>query len=531
MIQRVRENKERIWYSFCFLLLGIIDQRRGSAVGEIQMIFANLTGIVLAMMLVPSLKLTNFNKKIYYIWTPICSLMVLFLCISWKRFWTYQGQWNTAVLGVAIWSYLIIYIVIERKFLFQKIYSKASILVLLLCMVFSMNEKGSTLWCLLIFGGFFLIGISEPKIKTFYLGMMDGIIVWFILQQTLAFAFRPYDYVRYRGLYAGETQNGIFYVMVFCAFVAKWIWTKYESHQRKSWLYFFLIAISVDFVFLTGSRTGLLTVLVVGLIVITKYDIIENKMFYKWILHGGTMIICIIAMLPVIYGCVRYFPTILHHPIWFVGEYEEGKSVCSFDPWDSEKYISFDEALNETCGRIGNVLKESKKFISRNSDKIFGRITVYAKELTGEKGDTEENYYLPDDISPDEDPLWSRKVIYKYYFEHLNLQGHKTSGQGFYTIWRIYYGHAHDMFLQVAYDYGILCGILFLIIYLNNLIKALVSHYLKSVINGIFLLGIMGFGLWEMVLTPGQITVPLMWINLYLICTDNKNSYKMNKTI
>ena len=44
----------RIWYMVCFLALGIIDQRRGSAAGAVQMTAANMVGIVLAAMLVPS---------------------------------------------------------------------------------------------------------------------------------------------------------------------------------------------------------------------------------------------------------------------------------------------------------------------------------------------------------------------------------------------------------------------------------------------------------------------------------------------
>ena len=49
-------NYKRIWYMLCFLALGFIDQRRGSAVGTVQMAAANCVGIVLAAMLLPCLK-------------------------------------------------------------------------------------------------------------------------------------------------------------------------------------------------------------------------------------------------------------------------------------------------------------------------------------------------------------------------------------------------------------------------------------------------------------------------------------------
>ena len=55
MKKRVLNARLKLWYMICFMFFGLIDQRRGSAVGEIQMIFSNLTGIVVALLLLPSL--------------------------------------------------------------------------------------------------------------------------------------------------------------------------------------------------------------------------------------------------------------------------------------------------------------------------------------------------------------------------------------------------------------------------------------------------------------------------------------------
>ena len=66
MKKHILEQKQKLWYMICFMFLGLIDQRRGSAVGEIQMIFSNLTGIVVALLLLPSLELTKFREKIIH---------------------------------------------------------------------------------------------------------------------------------------------------------------------------------------------------------------------------------------------------------------------------------------------------------------------------------------------------------------------------------------------------------------------------------------------------------------------------------
>ena len=115
MKKRVLKARLKLWYMICFMFFGLIDQRRGSAVGEIQMIFSNLTGIVVALLLLPSLELTKFREKIYIIWLPICIMLTTIACLLQPYFWEYKGQWNTAVFNIAVWSFLIIYMVKERK--------------------------------------------------------------------------------------------------------------------------------------------------------------------------------------------------------------------------------------------------------------------------------------------------------------------------------------------------------------------------------------------------------------------------------
>ena len=527
MIKRIINDKYKLWYMVCFLFLGLIDQRRGSAVGETQMIFANLTGIVMALLLLPSLNRNEFKNKIFIIWTPICILFTIIACLLGTNIWRYQGQWNTAVFNVSVWSYFVIYMIKEKKkqefiIKFQRPFF-ASLFILLFLMVLSVNEKQHTLTYLLIFGSFYLIGIPEDKRDDFRNGLLDGIISWFFIQQIVAFGFRPYDYIRYRGLYSGETQNGIFYTIVFCAFIVKWLYAVEE--QKKWWIrlfYFFMAAGSVSFLFYTGSRSGLLGVLTVAIVLITKYDIVLKKTFYKWIMHGITLALCVCITLPIVYGCIRYFPVLLHHPIWFEGEYIEGKSVCSFDPWNSPKYISFEEALDDSVGRIVRAFGISYTSFTQTSAPNRFVMKAYAKEIE-EPGSSPDNIFMLDNVDPRSgDQMWARKVIYTYYWNHLNLKGHTTRGQGFYTIYNRHYEHAHNIFLQMAYDYGIPAGILFIVIYLYSIIHSLRMKEVEGWMCAAFLIAILCFGLLEMVLTSGQITVALIWIMFYFVGDERR---------
>lgn len=501
-------------YTLLFSLLGLIDQRRGSAIGEIQMIFSNCTGLVVACMLLPSLQLDKFKKRIYKIWTPICMILTAAACVYTWAAVEYPGQRIVTVLTIAVWSYYIVYIIQEWKEIEKAGRLKRPFfwcfVILMLLIQFSKYESTTALWYLLIFGGMYLIGIPERNREKFFQGMLNGMILWFFVQQIIAFGFRPYDYVRYKGLYSGETQNGLFYMFAYCAFLLKWIWLK--KRGAKLWwqaICFFLAAGCVSFMLFTGGRAPLVASAVVTLMIYVWYDICCQKSIYRWLKHCLLFGVCLVVTFPLVYGCIRYLPTILHHPVWFEGEYVESTSVRSFDPWDSDRYISFEAALETNIGRILQILGVD-----------MGAAKVQAAEL-GQPGSSRENpYALPG--TDFENSVSIRKSIYAYYIQHLNLMGHEKSQSGFYIDHVTFIDHTHNMFLQTAYDNGILAGVLFLGMYLFGIFDTFRKHWEEKMICLTFLVAILGFGMFEMALIPGQITMNFIWI-LFCFVGDEKN--------
>lgn len=225
-----------IWYAVGFMLLGLIDQRRGSADGTVQMMFANLTGVAIAMLLLPSIKREFWKTKFAGIWSIVCIPLLIGGCIFGKKLWNYPGQWNTAVLNVALLGYEILYVIWNREEIKKenRLHKGCFILVMgmLLLMWLSLHADLWPVWFLGMFGCFYLIGVPKEKEESFIWGMLTGFIAWFFIQQTIAFGFRPYDYVRYRGLYSGETQSGLFYMIIFCAFTGGV--SPAEKEERKA---------------------------------------------------------------------------------------------------------------------------------------------------------------------------------------------------------------------------------------------------------------------------------------------------------
>lgn len=527
-------NKEKLykwWYALCFVFLGIIDQRRGSALGTIQMTFTNLTGVVIALLLLPSIKFEKAKAKPYLLWTPVCAILAIISCIIGNNCWQYKGQWITAVLNIAVWSYLIIYVYQEKSYteLFTRI-KQPVFWCMCLCLVImqlSVHEGIVPLWYLLIYGGFAVIGIPKERTEDFFDGMLTGIILWFFGQQIIAFGFRPYDYVRYRGLYSGETQNGMHYMIAFCAFLVKWIYSREKNKKCFfRFFYFLMSAAMISFTVFTGGKTPILGIAAVTAFVILGYNIFKRKTFYGVLLHAVTLVVCVVLTFPVCYLSIRYLPTILHHPVWFEGEYVEGVSVCSFDPWNSTKYISFEDVAYGNVNRILETLGIPLESWSMRFQQFMQALPVHAEELNrqeiveNEAGSSPDNPFNIEELHGLTSSTDARKVIYTYYWNHLNFRGHDKEHSGFWISNYTYYGHAHNMFLQVAYDYGIIPGILFLLIYLYSLYRAFRLCLKGNWTCIVFLLAILCFGMAEMVLVSGQITVTLMAIMFYFTGRD-----------
>lgn len=535
MHSMTKEKLYKWWYALCFVFLGIIDQRRGSALGATQMIFANLTGVVMTLLLLPSIKFEKEKAKPYLLWTPVCIILGIIASAIGVHYWQYKGEWITAVLNIIVWSYLLIYVYREKSYTELSDRVKQPffwvICLCLLLMQLSVHEGIVSLWYLLIYGGFAVIGISKERTEDFFDGMLTGIILWFFGQQIIAFGFRPYDYVRYRGLYSGETQNGMHYMIVFCAFLLKWI----DSREKnKKWFvrfsYFLMSAAMISFTVFTGGKAPILGIVAVTAFVILSYNIFKRKTFYGVLLHTVTLVVCVVLTFPVCYLSIRYLPTILHHPVWFEGEYVEGESVCSFDPWNSTKYISFEDVVYNDVNRLLQSIGIGPDKWIVQFQQLMQALPVHAEELDAQEIEVEAGSNPDNPFNPSgELAYWSsteaRKTIYTYYWNHLNLVGHDKQHSGFWISGDTYYGHAHNMFLQVAYDYGIIPGILFLLIYLYSLYRAFRLCLKGNWTCIVFLLAILCFGMAEMVLVSGQITVTLMAIIFYF---TGRDGYTLN---
>lgn len=519
-------NKQFI-YMICFIALMLIDWTRGSQVGSTWAWTVNMTGVVMAVILFSAYHPKDFGKPVYIIYSAVCAAALVLSYYWWNLHQAaiYRDKLLTAVLNIWLLGIFVIKMFMDvaiyktRKLYFAKTEILAA--VMLLWMLFSKNEDIWPIWYLVMFGLFYHTEYSEEDLSALKTGMLNGIIAAFFLLQGAAFVFRPFDdpHYRYCGIYANCNINAMFYGIVWIAFLIKLYDIRKDRDKKwKEVLCFICVGAVTAFSFLTVSKTAWISMLTAGFfyVIFADFNHLEykaGKMIEKLVLYVAVVLICI----PATYGAVRYLPPVFHHPVWYEGEYSENR-VHSWDPWDSEKYVSWEEFSEGFTERIVPYIKV-----------IFGKYQPEAMIVKASDGITigDKTYKWTEKSTEDFSSALGRISYWEYYLKNGNLMGHLSSeghnmGSGFY-VW-----HAQNMFVQFWYYYGIPSAILFLIVLcaliLGCLKKVIKEKENSSVLCCLLYITFFGvFGLFEATWYPGQMILLLaFFVPKYLMATDSK---------
>ena len=527
---------KRILWTACVLFLCVTDQRIGSSTGEPQLIFSSCVVLITGIFILTHYSLRDYLKPPYAVWAAFCAVAAPAAMIWGRGRSLYPGRFNIVVCILVLYGFILIrtliaFIVEKRKPGINPWFLGMFGIMILLMAFSRYNDR----WPLMYLAGFFLFyltGQTKEEKNLFLCALQDGIIAGFFLIQGLAFIFRPYDTLRYMGMYANTNMNALFYQAAYCAFLSKFCVLEVRRKENGAavsaaetiwkWACFALAAAMWSFVFLTMCRSAFLgmgTATVLAGIYCLKHC--GQKHLLQGIRYAILLLAVTIAGFPVVYSAVRYLPPVFHHPVWFYNDYSEER-VHSSDPWNSPKYTDWRDVLQENLGRFSDLLPAS--FVngaSRPQD--TGEDAPASDTLTaGENHSAEENSSLADSLSPavtadsspdftgassdgredtdmpeqpddssapadpgssptgeslsgQEDPQASqeapspeelkstsaRLAIYSHYLTSLNLTGHLEQENGLQVSEDYYAPHAHNLFLQYAFNYGLPVGILF----------------------------------------------------------------------
>lgn len=526
MWKSLYKGRKKILYTACFLVFCLIDQRIKTTSGlqGWNESFRDLTGVTMAILILSHYRLSDYTKHRlpYLAWSLICVAGGAFFLVKGQPFVWFLNDRIVLTLGIFLFG-----IVILRTF--WAVFSEGKkpklnrgfAAVWLLMMVFMTVSRSGRLWpfaYLIIFSCFYLTDYTEAEREDLFQGMLNGIILGFFLMQGWCFVFRPYDRVRYVGVYNNSNLNALFYLVVLAAVLAKLLYVYRVECSRWIKIYYWLGTGTVlSFLFLTISRTGWVTAVVLvftallALGAMNKY----NRYLIVLIKNGLTVMLCFCITFPLVFGAVRLLPPAFHHPVWFYGEWNE-KKVHSWDKWDSEKFVNPDRFFR----LVG------KRFVPI-AEALFGRTDSEAGDVQiaeqSEVSPLQQQLYdealaagFAIDPALRNDALIFRGAIYRYYASLLNFRGHPESEQGFQILPDHRIGHAHNIYLQWGVDFGIPAMLLFIGLSLWSAAGYVKDFHNKKSAQSVgyllFLLVPMVFGILEYCWGAGSLTITLLFV-------------------
>ncbi len=341
------------------------------------------------------------------------------------------------------------------------------------------NTRGWPIYLVCAFTLFYLNMASWEKKEALLRNICNGILFHFGAMVIYCLLHRPYmffRYYRYPFIFHTVTISAVYLALVVCAALVKFL-DVYRRTPRLAAVYKELACLGISSVYLlfTLSRTGYLAIAVTGVIMIPAVCLTGKRKLWNMLRGIGMMAAAVALCFPIVFTAQRILPSVAARPQ--LHEIEElPVPIVHGRVMDSDYYITIQRFVQvfqmkvlgmpeEKCVEAVNVAFRNALFEDREEillvsvdDSAMGS----GAESAGEA--EEEDSYTN-----------GRMEIFSAYYKNLNKFGHEDMGimepDGNYIV------HAHNIYLQVAYDHGIYVGVVFVLVGVGTLIQAAVYLY------------------------------------------------------
>lgn len=324
-----------------------------------------------------------------------------------------------------------------------------------------------------------------------------GIILQFLLATGYALLHRPYTTyrtARYPHIFHTVTTTAAYLTAVECAAIVILLCKCRKSRKLGDiWKELVLFGVVSAYMLFTMARTGFMAV---GVTLIFALVVMSAGKGKEKLLNIGKSLLAMAAAVavcfPVTFTVQRTIPVLVSDPYMF--EYEDfrddtlrGRKLDSVDVMRVGRFIDlFAEKIFNIPAGTFDLYGEIEEY-NRTHDEYGNEIGKNVKPdgiLDAPKSEETEELvasadYVPEEMQePEDDYTNGRLDIFRSYIEQLNMTGHAEMGailkNGEVAT------HAHNIYLQVAYDHGIPVGILFVLTGLGTFISACIYYHKKK---------------------------------------------------
>lgn len=419
-----------------------------------------------------------------YIWLGLSMIS------SFIYYYMYEGEseelyvLKLTLAVVVIWGLVVLNAVLQLKKDCWKQISKPFLLVWLLfafLMIYWRFDKNWVFTATLPFVVLLLYNLSATGRSRLLTNFTNGVFISYAIYMLYSMHHRPYNmwyFYRYSGMFHTVAYTGMFLTIVAGVAFAKLYsrWRQPVRFIRRGWKELFIFGMSVSGILMSMSRTAMLSILITIVLIFALAAFVFKKslvvMGKELLILGLAVVLC----LPLNFSMTRMLPALADDPVYISTietAYREHNVHKGDDINDTEKYISVERYLSVLLGRfqisVGQEEEESV-YVAENEEN-----PVENSAVAVDTDKTDSSVTVDYVVEIDEDVSNGRMDIYRGYFENLTIEGHENlslpleNGKT--------YVHAHNSYLQVAYDFGIPAGIVFLILCALTLWRAVRLFY------------------------------------------------------
>lgn len=338
------------------------------------------------------------------------------------------------------------------------------------------NTRGWPVYLVCTFGLYYIRMAVWEKRERLTENICNAVLLHFLIMVGYCLLHRPYMffiYTRYPFIFHTVTVSAVYLSMVVCAALAKLL-DAYRRNQSLSfiWKELVVFGISVEYLIFTLSRTGYLAIIVTAVIVI-PFACLGMKKKLKSFTGAVIMMFMAVALcFPATFTAQRIIPAIVARPETMDIEELPSEIVHGRD-MDSKYYITIRRFLQVFEMKVLGIPEDKciKSFdYAKGDDVKADKMLVVSADFSGDQIPEGEAYEMQE--SDAEAYANGRFDIFKLYAANMNMQGHDK--MEIILPNGVMIAHAHNVYLQVAYDHGIPIGIVFIIFGFCTFIQSLI---------------------------------------------------------